>query len=60
MEPDTARALPRSFEKRLNTDYADFADVTAEDAARTGAEVARFIDGCAALLERLLSDEQRK
>ncbi len=31
VSPDVARVLVRSFEKRLQSDYADFARTTAED-----------------------------
>ena len=49
---DVARAFARSFEKRLNVDYADFSDITADEAARVRAEVAAFVDACATLLDR--------
>ena len=35
-------------------DYADFSDVTPEEASRVRTEVAQFVDACADLLERLL------
>lgn len=58
VQPDIARAFQRSFEKRLNTDYADFSDVTAEEITRVRAEVLRFIDTCGELLERLLRERR--
>ena len=51
---DVARAFPRAFEKRLNTDYADFSEVSAEDTSKVRIEIAQFIDACGALLDRLL------
>ena len=58
MPADVLRAFPRAFEKRLNTDYADFSEVSADDASRLRTEVAQFIDACATLLERLLQEEK--
>jgi uncharacterized protein (UPF0332 family) len=58
VEPDLARALPRAFEKRLNTDYADFSDVTPDEVERIRSDVSRFVDACAALLDRLLTEGQ--
>jgi uncharacterized protein (UPF0332 family) len=49
--PDVARALPRSFEKRLNSDYEDFADVSEEEARRVQDECDRFVPACAARLD---------
>lgn len=48
---DAARVLVRSFEKRLQTDYADFARTTPEDVDRLASDVRAFIDTCARLLE---------
>jgi uncharacterized protein (UPF0332 family) len=48
---DAARVLVRSFEKRLQTDYADFARPTSEDVDRLASDVRAFIDTCARLLE---------
>lgn len=52
---DVARALPRAFEKRQNSDYEDFAEITAEEAGRVAVEVPVFVDDCAKALERLLA-----
>jgi hypothetical protein len=49
---DVARALPRAFEKRQNSDYEDFAEITGEDASRVAADVAAFVETCARALER--------
>jgi uncharacterized protein (UPF0332 family) len=51
---NAARALPRAFEKRLNGDYEDFAEVTSDDAHRVAAEVEVFVDSCERLLEQEL------
>jgi uncharacterized protein (UPF0332 family) len=47
---DIARALPRSFEKRLSSDYSDFVDISAEEVERVRAEVHAFVDACRQLL----------
>jgi uncharacterized protein (UPF0332 family) len=52
---DVARALPRAFEKRQNSDYEDFAEITAEEAGRVAVEVPAFVEECAKALERLLA-----
>lgn len=46
------RSMPRAFEKRLKTDYGDFATVTDEEAQHVRDEVDAFIDACAEALER--------
>jgi len=55
---DVARALPRSFEKRQNADYADFSRVTLEEAATVAGEVRTFVEECSRLLDRLLLGER--
>ena len=57
MSADVAKALPRSFEKRQNADYADFSRVTPEEAMAVAGEVRAFVEECARLLERLLASE---
>lgn len=57
VSPAHAKALPRSFEKRQNTDYADFATIAPEEAKSIREDVRAFLDECAALLERLLTSE---
>jgi uncharacterized protein (UPF0332 family) len=47
---DIARALPRSFEKRLSSDYSDFAEISAEEVERVRTEVHAFVDACRQLL----------
>jgi uncharacterized protein (UPF0332 family) len=49
---DTARALPRSFEKRLSSDYSDFVKISAEEVARVRTEVHEFVDACREFLAR--------
>lgn len=47
---DVARALPRAFEKRLNSDYEDFSETTEEEAIRIQRECEQFVAACAAAL----------
>ena len=47
---DVARALPRSFEKRLSSDYSDFVAVSAAEVERVRTEVHAFVDACRQLL----------
>ncbi len=54
---ETAKALARSFEKRQDADYEDFAVVSPEDAETIRREVQVFIEECGRTLERLLSSE---
>ena len=49
---DVARALPRSFEKRLSSDYSDFVDISAGEVDRVRTEVRAFIDACREFLSR--------
>ncbi len=54
ISPDVARALSHTFEKRLNSDYADFAETTPEELERVKRDARRFVDVSADLLESLL------
>jgi len=47
-----ARALPRSFEKRLSSDYSDFVEISAEEAEKVRGEVHAFVNTCREILER--------
>lgn len=58
LSPDVAKALPRSFEKRQNADYADFSRVTQEEAVTVAGEVRSFVEVCARLLDRLIAGER--
>jgi uncharacterized protein (UPF0332 family) len=55
---DIARALPRSFEKRLSSDYGDFIQPNAEEAQQVRTEVHSFVDLCASVVERVLSEQE--
>jgi uncharacterized protein (UPF0332 family) len=54
---DTAKALPRAFEKRQKSDYGDFSTVTQKEANALRAEVANFIDECERALKRLVAEK---
>jgi uncharacterized protein (UPF0332 family) len=43
---DVARALPRSFEKRLSSDYSDFVAISAAEVKRVRTEVHAFVGAC--------------
>lgn len=55
---DKARALSRSFEKRQKSDYGDFSTVTVKEARAIRDEVKPFIEECARLLERLMTEKE--
>ena len=59
MPAETARALPRAYEKRQNADYTDFIQVTPEDAQRVAQEVRLFVEECMHLLEQLLGQAEQ-
>lgn len=53
--PDVARALPRAFESRQSSDYADTADPTEDEVRVLRTDIEAFIDACAHLVERTMS-----
>lgn len=55
IEGEVAKVLPRSFEKRQDTDYGDFATITPEEVGRMQQEVRAFVDECGRVLERLIA-----
>jgi uncharacterized protein (UPF0332 family) len=50
---DVARALPRSFEKRLSSDYSDFVEITEAEVVRIKSDVHGFVTACREYLARL-------
>jgi len=56
IQPAVGRALVRSFEKRQASDYADFAEVSEEDARRVGEETGAFVQACRDVLEAQQGD----
>jgi uncharacterized protein (UPF0332 family) len=50
---DVARALPRSFEKRLSSDYSDFVEITQGEVVRIKSDVHSFVAACRKYLARL-------
>jgi uncharacterized protein (UPF0332 family) len=53
---ETAKALPRAFEKRQKSDYGDFSDVTASEAQSIREGVADFLEQCELLLDQLVTE----
>ena len=43
---EIARALPRSFEKRLSSDYSDFIEISAEETLKVRGDVHAFVSAC--------------
>jgi uncharacterized protein (UPF0332 family) len=43
---DTARALPRAFEKRQTSDYGDFSEPTSDEVLALRAQVEVFVRAC--------------
>ena len=55
-----AKALPRSFEKRLNTDYEDFASVDRGEVEQVKDDVQRFVNECQRRLDALIGTRKAK
>ena len=53
---DTAKALPRAFEKRQKSDYGDFSTVTPKEAKSIRDETKGFLEECEQLLNRLTTE----
>ena len=53
---EKAKALPRAFEKRQKSDYADFSNVTASEAQSIRREVKEFLKACEQLVDRLAAE----
>jgi uncharacterized protein (UPF0332 family) len=58
IKADTAKALPRAFEKRQKSDYGDFSTVTRKEAQAIRVEVLAFVEECEQVLERLIAEEE--
>jgi uncharacterized protein (UPF0332 family) len=52
---EKAKALPRAFEKRQKSDYADFSTVTAKEVRAIRNEVSDFLEECEQVLNRLIT-----
>jgi uncharacterized protein (UPF0332 family) len=50
VSPDRFRAFPRAFEKRLKSDYGDFATPTLDEVNVVAEEVEAFLGDCARVL----------
>jgi uncharacterized protein (UPF0332 family) len=51
-----SKALPRSFEKRQDSDYEDYVSVTQPEVESTRDEILRFIDECDRVLATLIEE----
>jgi len=49
---ETARTLPRLFEKRQTTDYGDYAEATHDEIVALRLQVGVFIEACEVVLRR--------
>lgn len=58
IERETAKALPRAFEKRQKGDYGDFSQVTAQEAQSIRDQVGKFVEACAQALDRLFGEPE--
>ena len=56
--PEIAKALPRSFEKRLDTDYEDFSAIDQKEAETVRQDVERFLQTCEQVLEARFSNSK--
>jgi uncharacterized protein (UPF0332 family) len=54
---DTAKALPRAFEKRQTTDYGDFSEPTRDEVASLRDQVQAFIAACQDVVDRAAPSE---
>jgi uncharacterized protein (UPF0332 family) len=58
VDRETAKALPRAFEKRQKGDYGDFSEVTAGEAQSVRDEVGRFLEACSRAIDRLVAESE--
>jgi uncharacterized protein (UPF0332 family) len=58
VDRETAKALPRAFEKRQKGDYGDFSEVTAGEAQSVRDEVGRFLEACSRAIDRLAAESE--
>lgn len=57
IEPDNAKILKKSFEKRQDIDYEDFIEITRPEVENLKEKILEFIDTCEEVLEQLLKDK---
>jgi uncharacterized protein (UPF0332 family) len=56
---DTARALPRAFEKRQTSDYGDFSEPASDEVCALRDQVNAFVQACDQTSERASSPDSR-
>jgi len=54
---DISKALPRSFEERIDTDYEDFISIAPQDLEKIRNEVRIFLDTCQKAPQNLINTE---
>jgi uncharacterized protein (UPF0332 family) len=54
IQPEVAKILKASFEKRQDVDYEDFAQISSREAGALRAKVLTFIQGCESTLDLLV------
>ena len=52
--PETAKVLSRALERRLDSDYEDYAEIGLKEEEKMKDEVKDFIESCSKLLEKVL------
>lgn len=58
IEPDKAKILKRSFEKRQDIDYEDFVEITRQEVEGIKDKVLEFMNECEKALEQLLKNKK--
>ena len=58
-DTETAKALPRAFEKRQASDYGDFTVLTKPEVERIRDETTVFVEECSRLVEHLGSGPEQ-
>ncbi|MEW6104400.1 MAG: HEPN domain-containing protein [bacterium] len=58
--PEKAKILSRSLERRIDSDYEDYAEISLQDGERMKGEVKVFVKDCSELLNKFLSKEKEE
>lgn len=60
IQPEVAKVLRRAFEKRLDVDYEDFAEVTSDEVVRVRQDVQQFIKACEQAFIELVENQKAR
>lgn len=52
---DLSKALPKSFERRQDSDYEDFAEINKQEVEMIKEQISSLLDKCEKLLKKLIS-----